>query len=96
MVSQYHVDEAFGPVPLWLLRSKVSDRAVRLYALLSALSDATGVAVGRKELANDLRCSLDSLDRAKTELEEVGAVTITRGHDENGGLARNAYAVHHR
>lgn len=96
-MSEYRVDEAFGPVPLWLTESKVSDRAVRLYALLSGMRDyGTDMAtVGRKQLAKKMRCSDDSLDRAKAELEKEGAITVERGERGEGGqIPRNVYTIH--
>lgn len=94
-MTEYRTDEAFGPVPLWLLKLDISDRAVRLYALLSAERDyGTDMAtLGRKKLAEQMRCSLDSLDRAKAELETVGAISVVRG-SENGSLAKNVYTIH--
>lgn len=95
-MSEYRVDEAFGPVPLWLLRTKVSDRAVRLYALLAAMRDyGTDMAtVGRKRLARELGCSDDSLDRAKAELEKADAISVQRGEAAGGAIPRNIYTIH--
>lgn len=95
-MSEYRVDEAFGPVPLWLLRTKVSDRAIRLYALLSALRDydSNMATVGRKYLSSELDCSLDSLDRAKAELKGVGAITVERAPSSNGEIGQNVYTIH--
>lgn len=93
---RWPVDKAFGIVPLWVTEAKISDRAVRLYALLSGLRDyGTDMAtLGRNRLARDLNCSTDSLDRAKAELEEVGAISVVRVRSENGALGINAYKVH--
>lgn len=93
--TMYRTDEAFGPVPLWLLHLPVSDRAVRLYALLSAERDyGTNMAeLGRKRLAEAMRCSLDSLDRAKAELEKVEAISVVR-ESGDGRIATNRYTIH--
>lgn len=95
-MSTYRTDEAFGIVPLWVTEAKLSDRAVRLYALLSGLRDyGTDMAtVGRKALAKKLNCSDDSLDRAKSELEKVGALTVERGRAEDWQIAPNVYTIH--
>lgn len=95
-MSEYRVDEAFAIVPGWLIEAKVSDRAVRLYAILSWMRDyGTDMAtVGRKMLASKLGCSNDSLDRAKAELEEAEAITVERMRGENGGIERNVYTIH--
>jgi hypothetical protein len=67
-------------VPSWLLESAVSDRAIRLYALLRHHRNAaTGQCnPSRKRLAGLLRCSKDSVDRALRELEEIRAVKVKR------------------
>lgn len=95
-MSDYRVDESFGIVPGWLIDSKVSDRAIRLYALLSWMRDyGTDMAtVGRKLLASKLGCSDDSLDRAKAELEQAGAISVERGRAEDGQIAKNIYTIH--
>jgi hypothetical protein len=95
-LSEYRTDEAFAIVPMWLIESKVSDRALRLYALLSGMRDyGTDMAtVGRKLLASKLGCSDDTLDRAKAELEKVKAISVERGQAEDGQIARNVYTIH--
>lgn len=95
-MSEYRTDEAFAIVPMWLIESKVSDRALRLYALLSGMRDyGTDMAtVGRKLLASKLGCSDDTLDRAKAELEKAQAITVERGTTEDGQIARNIYTIH--
>jgi hypothetical protein len=96
-VSSYRTDEAFAITPLWVLESDASDRACRLYGLLSGMRDyGTDMAtVGRKKLAKLLHCSEDSLDRAKAELEKLGAITVERGERvEGGAIPRNVYTIH--
>lgn len=95
-MSEYRTDDAFAIVPMWLIESKVSDRALRLYSLLSGMRDyGTDMAtVGRGLLASKLGCSADSLDRAKLELETVDAITVERGRATDGQIARNVYTIH--
>lgn len=95
-MSNYRTDEAFAIVPMWLTESTVSDRAVRLYSLLSGMRDyGTDMAtVGRKLLAQKMGCSDDSLDRAKAELEEAGAISVERGEANGGVIPRNVYTIH--
>jgi hypothetical protein len=71
-------DVRFAIVPEWVLDLEVSDRAVRLYALLArhADGDGSGAIPGRKRLAKRLRCSVDSVDRAKAELVDAGALHV--------------------
>lgn len=78
-------DAHFAIVPEWVLyHDKLSDRAVRLYAILRRKADnATGVAwPSRATLAAALRgCSKESVDRAVKELVTAGAVTTERRFD---------------
>jgi hypothetical protein len=95
-VSEYRTDEAFAIVPVWLIESKVSDRALRLYALLSGMRDYGNdmATIGRQALATRLGCSTDSLDRAKSELEKLGAITVERGKVVAGQIPKNVYTIH--
>jgi len=88
-------DVPFAIVPLWLIESDVSDRALRLYSLLAGLRDyETGKCTpGRKWLAEKLTCSVDTVDRAKAELVKKGAVSVIQRRE---GLLNeaNEYVVH--
>lgn len=69
----------FGRVPEELLYSDASDRACRLHAVLTRWSDIKpGVHPSREELADLLRCSVDSLDRAIKDLEDRGFLKVVR------------------
>lgn len=77
-------------VPEWVLDAEISDRAVRLYGLLGRYADANGESfASRRKLAERLRCSVDSVDRAMAELRAVGALTSDERHRENGGQSAN-------
>jgi hypothetical protein len=79
----------FGRVPTWLLEAEVSDRAVRLFALLTRYADQEGRGFpGRRTLAERLRCSVDSIDRALRELVGAGAVRIEERWDVDGDGGR--------
>lgn len=75
----------FAQVQRWLLKTDVSDRAIRLYAVLGLYADwETGVArPSRSTLAEWLHCSTDSIDRALRELTTAGALEITRRFDKD-------------
>lgn len=76
-------DERFAIVPEFVLDADVSDRAVRLYAVLRRYADAEGTAwPSRRTLAVRLRCSIDSIDRATAELVALEAVSIEKRHVE--------------
>lgn len=86
-------DSYFAIVPEWLLDADVSDRAVRVFGVLSRYADRRGTAhPSRTTLATRCRCSTDSIDRALKELEECGAVKVNR-RIENGSYSTNEYVV---
>lgn len=67
--------EPFAMVPEWLLDAAVSDRAIRLYAVLARYGGADGGAYPlRRTLAERLGCSTASIARALRELVDVGAI----------------------
>jgi hypothetical protein len=83
-------------VPLRLLvAAGVSDRAVRLFGLLSAkYCDRDGICwPSRKTLAADLGVSTDSVDRALAELTSAGFVAVSRRRLPSGDLTSNRYQL---
>ena len=85
----------FTILPEWLLDLPLSDRAIRLYGVLGLYADRrTGHAFpARKTLAARLRCSLNTLDRARDELVEAGALRVEPRHRDNGSLTSCLYTV---
>lgn len=86
----------FALVPRWVLRAPISDRAVRLYALLAdhvtgAEGDAIPSVPTLAAMLGD--CSPDSVRRARTELVELGALTVTERRRADGGQTSNTYTV---
>lgn len=80
-------------VPAWVLDTAVSDRAVKLYAVLGLYANQEGTCwPSRRTLATRVGCSLDSLDRAKHELVNVGALEWEQ-QTEAGGLTSNRYTL---
>lgn len=69
----------FAALPVWVLDAEISDRAVRLYAVLQTyLTGRDGAAwPSRQALADRLRCSVDTLDRTIRELVDAGAVEVS-------------------
>jgi len=86
MKDNITTDIRFSIVPAWLLESDVSDKAVRLYAVLAGYADSeTGQAYpGRTLLSKRLGCSTKSVDRAVLELMGLGAIQkrqrVKEGH----------------
>lgn len=89
----------FAVVPEWVLDLEISDRALRLYTILSRYADQEGKAFpSRRTLATRLRCSVDSVDRAMKELDaEHLVMAVHRYEDDGTGTLRrqtsNEYAV---
>lgn len=82
----------FAMIPEWLLDSEISDRAVRVWCVLSRHASTEGKAwPGRPKLAERLGCSLASLDRAIAELVDAGAVSVEAHHRPDGSRATNSY-----
>ncbi len=84
--------EAFATVPESLLDGDVSDRAIRLWCVLARLANQGGRAYpGRPHLAERLRCSVQSVDRAMDELREGGWVVSEPTHRPDGSRSTNNY-----
>ena len=86
MLDKITADLRFSIVPAWVLDSGVSDKAVRLYAVLAGYADSeTGQAYpGRKLLSKRLDCSMKTVDRAVAELIAAGSLKkqqrVKEGH----------------
>jgi hypothetical protein len=87
-------DLRFSIVPAWVLDSGISDRAIRLYAVLAGYADSeTGQAFpGRTLLSRRLDCSLKTIDRAVAELLAAGAVR-KRQRVKDGHYQSSVYTV---
>ena len=80
--------------PEWVLDAEISDRAVRLYGLLGRYADDSGSSfASRKKLAERLRCSVASLDRAVIELSSIQALEVDERKRENGSQTSNLYVL---
>lgn len=102
------IDGYFAILPEWVIDAEISDRAVRLYAVLRRYANGEMKArPSRAKLAARLRTSLSSIDRALRELQAVGAVTVrhrwanstytsfTPDRDEDHHIqAANGYVLH--
>jgi len=76
MTDSIKLDRKFAIIDDWILDLNISDRAIRLYAILSRYADnETHKAYpSRVTLSKRLRCSPSSVDRATRELIEAGAL----------------------
>ena len=77
MSSQVTSDVRFSIVPEWLLDADITDRAVRVYAILARYADNETMQAfpSRETLAKRANCHWRSIDRAIDELVELGAIT---------------------
>jgi hypothetical protein len=84
----------FAIVPEWVIYGEVSDRAIRLYAVLARHANTEHVAFPlRTTMAKLCRCSVDSIDRAVRELVEVGALIVEHQFAEGGKQRANLYTL---
>ena len=86
----------FAIIPEWLLADPaVSDRAVRLYALLARYADYEDGSSfpSRRTLADRLGRSVDSIDRAARDLEAAGGLIIEHRQDDAGDPTTNRWTV---
>jgi hypothetical protein len=76
-------DVRFAIIPEWVLFAPISPGAVRLYGVLArhADKDQHFAIVGRAKLAEQMRCSPDTVDRALAELVRIKAVSVTHRID---------------
>ena len=69
--------QRFAIVPEWVLDLPLSDAALRLYALLLRYGGTSGSRMpSRRLLADRMRRSVDSVDRAMRDLETAGLVRV--------------------
>lgn len=82
--------------PAWVLEQDISDRAYRLYGYLALrVNRDKGYAwPTRKRIAEALRCSPKSVDRAVQELIDIGAIVVQKRRSEHGDWDSNIYVVH--
>ena len=87
-------DVKFAQVPHWVLELPLSDKAVRLYAILSKYADnADGTSYpGRGTLAKLMHCHRSSVDRAVEELIAAGCITKKVRYKE-GRYTSSLYTV---
>lgn len=87
----------YAMCPLWILSSGVSDRAIRLFALLAAQyadRDTDSAYPERSTLARALQCSTSSIDRALKQLARSGSLTIERRFKPSGEPTSNRLTLH--
>ena len=95
MAKSFSTDLRFSIIPDWLLTSNVSDRAIRVYAVLARHADSqTHEAFPRRGLIAEVaHCSPSSVDRALDELIAAKALSKTARRGASGQQS-NVYKLH--
>lgn len=94
MTDELDVDLRFAILPEWVLDADVSDRAVRLYAVLDRFAGESRRAwPSRETLARRLNCSRESVDRAVRELRSLEAIEVQNRRLDDGQPTSNLYVL---
>lgn len=82
-------------VPHWILDEDISAQAIRLYLLLRRHGDRSGRCFpSRRRLAEQMHTSPSTIDRAKSELVDIGAICERQRSSGEGDWTSNEYHVH--
>lgn len=94
-MTEIRSTEYFAIVPEWVLHADISSNAVRLYGVLNRFANSRGHAwPSRKTIAEIMRVSVATVDRAKEELVEIGALTVEPRTTPSGDPSSNLYILH--
>jgi hypothetical protein len=93
-VGEINSTDYFAILPAYVLFSNVSANAIRLFAVLNRYANKRGQAwPSRKTLAQLMDVSVATVDRAKDELVELGALTVENRQGPNGDPTSNIYTL---
>lgn len=86
----------FQQIPNWVFESDISPSAIKLYLVLRKNGDnKRGTSYySRKKLALQLGTSPNTMDRAKSELIEIGALCQINRKNDQGDWTSNMYHIH--
>lgn len=94
-MTEIRSTEYFALIPEWVLHADISSNAVRLYGVLNRFANSRGHAwPSRKTIAELMRVSVATIDRAKDELVELGALTVEPRTTPSGDPSSNLYILH--
>lgn len=94
-MTEIRVSEYFAIIPEWVLHADISANAVRLYGVLNRFANSRGHAwPSRKTIAELMGVSVATIDRAKEELVDLGALTIEPRTTPSGDPSSNLYILH--
>ena len=84
----------YRTIPESVLFGNASDKAIRLYLILDSYLGRNETAwPSRRTLADDLKCSLKTVDRTLQELATLGIVTITHRYRSDGSFTSSDYRL---
>lgn len=94
-MTEIRSTEYFAIIPEWVLNADISSNAVRLYGVLNRFANSRGHAwPSRKTIAELMRVSVATVDRAKDELVALGALTVEPRTTPSGDPSSNLYILH--
>jgi hypothetical protein len=94
-MTEIRSTEYFAMIPEWVLHADISANAVRLYGVLNRFANSRGHAwPSRKTIADIMRVSVATIDRAKDELVELGALSVEARTTPSGDPSSNLYILH--
>jgi hypothetical protein len=95
--AEIHVEPLpFQQIPNWVFESDVSATAIKLYLVLRKNGDnKRGTSFwSRRKLAEQLGTSANTMDRAKKELLDMGALCQINRKNKDGDWTSNLYHLH--
>lgn len=96
-MTEIRSEDYFAIIPEWLLHADISANAIRLYGILNRYANSNGHAwPSRKTIAAAMKCSTATVDRARDELVDAGALTVHQRLSDAGDPTSNLYILHTR
>lgn len=93
-MNKIESSEYFAIIPEDLLYENISSNAVRLYGILNRYANNQGKAwPSRRTLAELMRTSVATIDRARDELVETGWLTVQHRQTPAGDYTSNLYTL---
>jgi hypothetical protein len=86
----------FTQIPNWILDEVISAQAIRLYVILrrQGHNERHTSFYSRRKIADAMQCSPATIDRAKQELIDCGAICQINRKSKDGDWTSNMYHVH--
>jgi hypothetical protein len=93
-MTEVRASDYFAIIPEFVLYADISANAIRLYAVLNRFANSQGKAwPSRKTIADLMRCSTATVDRAKDELVDAGALIVDTRTSPSGDFTSNLYTL---